>query len=198
MSTDGINWADIGAIPDLSGTFMIRAFVSSMRGEMALGGERNEDATLSHYNVYRGTSLDNIEIIAQPTAGYYFDEVEKGTYYYQVKAVYKEGDEICESEAAKSFYQPENDYIKVDVTAVEENATGDIKLYPNPTNGNLNVKVEGLQRITIINTVGQVVYDSNANSDNEILDMSRYDAGIYMVRIVTENGMTTERVSVVK
>ena len=198
MSTDGINWADIGAIPDLSGTFMIRAYVSSMRGEMALGGERNEDATLSHYNVYRGTSLDNVEIIAQPTAGYYFDEVEKGTYYYQVKAVYKEGDEICESEAAKSFYQPENDYIKVDVTAVEENATSDIKLYPNPTNGNLNVKVEGLQRITIINTIGQVVYDSNANSDNEILDMSRYDAGIYMVRIVTENGMTTERVSVVK
>ena len=198
MSTDGINWADIGAVPALSGTFMIRAYVSSMRGEMSLGGERNEDATFSHYNVYRGTSLDNVEIIAQPTAGYYFDEVELGTYYYQITATYTEGDVVCESEPAKSFYQPENNYIKVDVTAVEENVTGDIKLYPNPTNGNLNITAEGLKRITVINALGQVLYDNNANSDREIMDMSRFDAGIYMVRIITENGMTTQRVSVIR
>ena len=29
-------------------------------------------------------------------------------------------------------------------------------------------------------------------------NMSRYDAGIYMIRIMTENGITTQRVSVVK
>jgi hypothetical protein len=75
MSTDGVNWADIGTT-NMSGTFMVRAFVESMRGERALG-ERNEDATFSHYNVYRGTSLDDMEVIAKPTAGYYFDEVEK-------------------------------------------------------------------------------------------------------------------------
>ena len=198
MSTDGVNWADIGAVPDLSGTFMVRAFVTSTRGEMALGGNRNEDATFSHYNVYRGTSLDDMNVIAQPTAGYYFDEVEKGVYYYQVRAVYEEGDEVCISDAAKSFYQPENDYIMVDVNAIEENKVGDVKLYPNPTNGNLNISAEGLQHITIFSTIGQVIYDSNVNSDNEIVDMSRFDAGIYMVRIVTENGMTTQRVSVIK
>ena len=199
MSTDGVNWADVSATPDLSGTFMVRAYVTSdLRGEMSLGEERNDDAKFSHYNVYRGTSMNNLEIIAQPTAGYYFDEVEKGTYYYQVKAVYQEGNFECESEAAKSYFQPENDFIKVDVTAVEEKGTQDIKLYPNPTNGNLNITAEGLQRITVINAVGQVLYDQNVNSDNEIVDMSRFDAGIYMINIITENGMTVQRVSVIK
>ena len=199
MSTDGINWADVGAVPALAGTFMVRAYVTSdMRGEIALGGERSSEAKFSHYNVYRGTSLDNTELIAQPTIGYYFDEVDKGTYYYQVTATYLDGDTDCESEFANSYTEPENNYVKVEVTSVNENTLGDIKLYPNPTNGNLNVTAEGLQRITVISAIGQVVYDINANSDNEILDMSRFDAGIYMVRIVTENGMTTQRVSVIR
>jgi hypothetical protein len=196
MSTDGKNWADIGTT-DMSGTFMVRAFVTSMRGERALG-ERNEDATFSHYNVYRGTSLDDMEVIAQPTSGYYFDEVEKGSYYYQVTATYFEGDIECESDFTKSYFQPENKYILVDVDAIEENGVGEIKLYPNPTNGDLNISAEGMQRITVINTLGQVVYDQNANSDNEVVDMSRFDAGIYMVRIMTDNGMTTQRVSVIR
>ncbi len=199
MSTDGVNWGDIGATPGLEGTFMIRAFVTSnYRGEMALGNERNEDATFSHYNVYRGTSMDNLEIIAQPTVGYYFDEVEMGTYYYQITATYLDGETTCESDPAKSYYQPENDYIMVEVNAIEENGTGDIKLYPNPTNGNLNITAEGLQRITVINALGQIVYDQNVNSNKEIVNMSRFDAGIYMVRIMTENGISVKRVSVIR
>lgn len=199
MSTDGTNWADIAEVPDLSGTFMVRAFVTSeFRGEVALGKERNDDAVFSHYNVYRGTSMENLEVIATPTAGYYFDEVERGTYYYQVTAVYHEGDVECESDPAISYFEPENDYIIVEVTAIEENDINDVKVYPNPTNGNLNIAAEGLNRITVINTLGQVLFDKNANSDNEIVDMSRYDAGIYMIRITTETGITTQRVSVVK
>ncbi len=200
MSTDGENWADIGELPDVSGTFMVRAFVTStLRGEVALGKEeRNDDAELLYYNVYRGTSMENLEVIAQPTAGYYFDEVEKGTYYYQVTATYMEGDVECESDPAISYFQPENSFIKVEVTAVDENALNDAMVYPNPTNGNLNITAEGLKRITVINALGQVMYDINANSDKEIVNMSSFDAGIYMLRIATENGMTTQRVSVVR
>ena len=198
MSPDGENWADISTTPDLAGTFMIRAFVTSnLRNEpVALGQER--DVTFSHYNLYRGTSLENFELIAQPTVGNYFDEVKKGTYYYQVTATYFEDGVECESEPANAYLDPSNNYIVINVTSIEEDGVGIVMLYPNPTNSNLNVKAEGLKRITVINTLGQIVLDKNANSDNEILDMSRYDAGIYMVRIVTENGMTTQRVSVIK
>ena len=201
MSTDGVNWADIGAVPDLAGTFMVRAYVTSnMRGDISLGGERNDnrDSKFSHYNVYRGTSMNNLEVVAQPTVGYYFDEVSKGSYYYQVTATYVDGDVECESEPANSYLIPEDNYVKVEVTAVKENALDDVMVYPNPTNGNLNIAAEGLKRITLINALGQVMYDSNANSDKVTVNMSSFDAGIYMLRIATENGMTVQRVSVIK
>ena len=179
---------------------MIRAFVTSeYRGEtVALGQDRNEEASFSHYNVYRGTSMNNLKLIAQPTVGYYFDEIEKGTYYYQVTATYYEGDVVCESDYANSYLMPEDNYIMVEVTAIDEDGVSVVMIYPNPTNSNLNITAEGLKHIAVFNALGQVMYDNGTNSDNEIINMSRYDAGIYMVRIVTENGMLVRRVSVVK
>ena len=72
------------------------------------------------------------------------------------------------------------------------------KIYPNPTNNNLNISAEGLKHITVFNALGQIMYDNNSNSDNEVINMSGYDAGIYMIRVTTENGMTIRRVSVVR
>ena len=54
---------------------------------------------------------------------------------------------------------------------------------------------EGMKRITITNTLGQVVYDNEADTDNEVINMSQYDAGIYMVRITTESGSVVRKVS---
>ena len=71
-------------------------------------------------------------------------------------------------------------------------------VYPNPTKDNLNITAEGMTRITITNTVGQVMLDQEVVSDNEIINMAQYEAGVYMVRITTENGVAVERITVVK
>ena len=71
-------------------------------------------------------------------------------------------------------------------------------VYPNPTKDNLNIVAENMTRISIINALGQLVYDAAVDSDNEVVDMSQYESGMYMVRIMTENGMTVKRVTVVK
>lgn len=71
-------------------------------------------------------------------------------------------------------------------------------LYPNPTNGNVTVEAEGMLRLTVVNELGQVVYDAEANNDTETLDMSHFGAGVYMIRIYTENGMGIKRVSVIR
>ena len=86
----------------------------------------------------------------------------------------------------------------VEVTAIEENGVEGLMIYPNPTNGNLNINVEAMRHITITNTLGQVVYDQDVDSDNEVIDMAQYQTGIYMVRIVTDNGVAAKRISVVK
>ena len=71
-------------------------------------------------------------------------------------------------------------------------------LYPNPTNGNITIEAEGMQRLTVVNELGQVVYDAEVSNDTETLNMSQFGAGVYMIRIYTENGMGVKRVSVIR
>ena len=71
-------------------------------------------------------------------------------------------------------------------------------LYPNPTNGNVTIEAEGMQRLTVVNELGQVVYDAEVNNDTETLNMSQFGAGVFMIRIYTENGVGVKRVSVIR
>lgn len=191
-SFDGNTWNDLYAMnAELDFTWYLRAYVSNEPN-------RGDNSVLDHYNIYRSESNSNYELIATTKDQRYFDEIERGTYYYQVTSVYKRGDETCESEPAKSFNNPEEDYIVVEVTKIDENGVKGMMVYPNPAKDMLNITAENMRRITISNVLGQVVYDQNVNSDNEIINMSQYEAGIYMVRIATENGIAVKRISVTK
>ena len=71
-------------------------------------------------------------------------------------------------------------------------------IYPNPAKDNMIVKAEDMKRITIVNTMGQVVYDQEVMSDSKEINMSQFESGVYIIRITTGNGMATSRVTVVK
>ena len=71
-------------------------------------------------------------------------------------------------------------------------------IFPNPTNGNVTVQAEGMQRLMVINELGQVVYNAEMSSDSETLNMSQFGVGMFMIRIYTENGISTKRVTVVR
>ena len=68
-------------------------------------------------------------------------------------------------------------------------------IYPNPTNGDLNIKATAMTRISIVNAMGQMVYDKAVSGDETVVDMSQMEAGVYMVNIVTENGSSVQRVT---
>ena len=192
-SFDGNTWNDLYAASnyELDFSWYLRAYVSNEPN-------RGDNGVLDHYNIYRSESNSNYELIATTKDQRYFDETERGTYYYQVTSVYKRGEETCESEPAKSFSNPEEDYVVIEVTKIDENGVKGMMVYPNPAKDMLNITAENMRRITISNVLGQVVYDQNVNSDNEIINMSQYEAGIYMVRIATENGVAVKRISVTK
>ena len=71
-------------------------------------------------------------------------------------------------------------------------------LYPNPTNGNVTIEAEGMQRLSVVNELGQVVYDSEVNDNTTILNLGQFGVGVYMIRIYTESGMSVKRVSVIR
>ena len=215
ITLDGTTWEDVTAY-GLYDTWMIRAYVTNeAKGEISslapitdyeytVGtGEFKANGaakgrSLDHYNIYRGTSANNFELIGESNEGKYFDAVSTGTYYYQVTAVYKANGEECESEPASAYDNPNNNYVVVDVVSIDENGVNGMMIYPNPTNGKLNITAEYMTRINITNALGQTIYDQEVDSDNQIIDMTQYEAGVYMVRITTENGVAVERVTVVK
>ena len=72
------------------------------------------------------------------------------------------------------------------------------KLYPNPTDGVVTVEAQSLQRLTVINALGQTVYDLETEGDSAQIEMARFGTGTFLIRIQTENGVAMRRVNVVK
>ena len=82
-------------------------------------------------------------------------------------------------------------------TDVNEYAT-DAKVYPNPTNGMVNIETEGMQRLTVTNTFGQTLYDHEVETDNTQINMNQFGVGTYLIRIYTENGTIVKRINVIR
>lgn len=70
-----------------------------------------------------------------------------------------------------------------------------ISIYPNPTTDNVNILAPGINHVTVMNAIGQVIYESNAEGNMATLDMSQYQTGVYMVRVTTENGQIVKLVT---
>jgi hypothetical protein len=94
-----------------------------------------------------------------------------------------------------------NDYVCFLVTDVSDpNAEGVFSMYPNPANDRVNItSSQAMQDITVFNYVGQVVFRADLSKANSLtLNTGGYDAGVYVVRINTENGVITRRVTITR
>ena len=80
----------------------------------------------------------------------------------------------------------------------KETDPAEFKLYPNPTNNNITLEAEGMNRIVVLNGFGQEVFDTKVYENTTILNTSQFSVGIYMICIYTESGMGIKRVSVIR
>ena len=145
-----------------------------------------------NFKIYRSSDNVTYEEVgeADKTQHEYFDEVEAGTYYYKVTAYRNH----CESTPA---WAPDgNDYILVEVTSVCEE-DNELKLYPNPVNGLLNVEVAGMEEIVVCNVLGQIVATIRCDADQIQLNAAAFEAGIYTVKVKSANGTFSKRITVV-
>jgi hypothetical protein len=80
----------------------------------------------------------------------------------------------------------------------EETATSsqNLYIYPNPTNGIVYIKAseETINSITVSNMTGKVLVEKTVNADQAEIDLSSYNKGIYLVKVVTENDSYIEKV----
>ena len=81
------------------------------------------------------------------------------------------------------------DYISVS-TSIFNNASFSkiCTIYPNPSTGIVNIEAVGLNSIEVYNSIGQVVYSLQPESDKLTIDLSHLGTGAYMINVVTEKG----------
>lgn len=74
---------------------------------------------------------------------------------------------------------------------IEDVDNVNVSVYPNPANDVLNIEGEGIQQIELMDLSGRtVLHTFNTGS----LNISNLANGVYMVRVITNNGISTQKI----
>lgn len=107
---------------------------------------------------------------------------------YMLYAVYPE----CQSELALTA-DGENS-IHLTNLSVNEQSLLNVKLYPNPTSGQLSIEAEGMTSVSVYNLMGQCIMQMAVESDSFALDINPLQNGVYMIKVETREGTAMQRV----
>ena len=102
----------------------------------------------------------------------------------------------CISVYENSDWHEQFTNIVEDCTAVAENADNSISVYPNPTHGMVRIEAEGVTNLCIFNLLGEKVFEGVVSGDVYEFDFGGLERGLYVIRIETAEGFSTEIVSV--
>ena len=164
--------------------------------------EAPETEGLGGYYVYRKMhdgEYARIKIVGPNKTEYKETQnLQDGNWYsYRVVAVY---DGIgCESAPFKAKFGNEY-FVKIyfSTTGVNDDAAQQVSLFPNPTKGSFTVNAENLQQVLVYNTVGQLVLNQICEGNSTVLDLGNAESGIYMVKVISANGESVQKISVIR
>ena len=140
------------------------------------------------FNIYRNEiALDQV-----PGESLSFTDlnVPEGLHKYWVTAIY--GEPVPgESEPAEVFV----DYILNSPDYSLQKA----KVYPNPASGSFLVESSQMNRITVVNMLGKVIFDKKLPVVNHFqVNTHTWDAGIYTLVISGASGTVNKRISIIR
>ena len=141
----------------------------------------NEDANFGQWTINNGTSpadsvlVDDDMYSFAPTQGVIYNVTGIGHFSYS---------------ASKLLPRDIAD-ITTGPSAIAEN-TVKFSMYPNPASN--HVLISGLSdaKVTIYNISGSIIYSANVNGIENI-DVSNYSAGIYMVKVIENKKVSTQK-----
>jgi len=153
------------------------------------------EVTLDRFEIFRSTDAVDYQMVKRivntPSITHYecIDLVEtENLYYYRIIAFYQNE---CESEAVEIT-------VDVDMTLAGENLAKNVALYPNPTSGKINIFAEAMQKITVVNAMGQVLMIQDVDNDDVTIDLSAFGNGMYLINIFMEKGSVVKTVNVLR
>lgn len=79
------------------------------------------------------------------------------------------------------------------VSEVDENS---VLVYPNPTVGKVKIEADNIKNISIYSATGQLIYETPVSGNAFEYDFGNHEVGAYLVKIETEKGVVTRKVTV--
>ena len=162
----------------------------------------NPSEGLSGYYVYRKYGEDGeyerVKLLGQGATSYTDNTTaEEGHYYYKLYAVYNDLD--CISAPAYWINDHNQFYLHAyySTDGVNELQNNEVAVFPNPTTSRFTIEAQGLNHVTVFNTMGQKVYEMSCQAESVDIDLN-VETGIYMVRVATANGEVTKRITVIR
>jgi hypothetical protein len=77
-----------------------------------------------------------------------------------------------------------------DPVSIENASNIEMSIYPNPASDYVMVKAEGVREINVLDLNGRVLSTTTQSK----VDLSNLSAGVYFVRVITDNGTATEKI----
>ena len=80
--------------------------------------------------------------------------------------------------------------------AIEEHNGENIKVFPNPSNGNVHVSAESqlVLELQVFDVSGRLLFQIGVNEKDFFIDLSDYNTGVYILQLVTANGVETRKI----
>ena len=147
-----------------------------------------------NYNIYVGTSTGMTDVVtpmsdvsngyrkivtignAQYKKSFHLSNLADGIYYWSVQSI--------DNQYEGSGFAPEQSFTIVSIEEEEEeedNLSDEVIIYPNPTNGIVNIETEIQDyEIVIHNTLGQQVLSFEKTNDT-ILNLTKLESGLYFL-----------------
>lgn len=76
----------------------------------------------------------------------------------------------------------------------------ELSMYPNPTSGSFTVFTETTSNasLSVFNMIGEEVYGVPVSTVRQVIDLSSLNEGVYLVALTTQNGISVNRLQLVK
>ena len=84
--------------------------------------------------------------------------------------------------------------------SIEENKAANMNIHPNPTNGMLNIEIDGVRSeviVSVFNILGEKVLEHNFSAEeslNASIDLSNQTNGTYILQVRTNDNVWTMRI----
>jgi photosystem II stability/assembly factor-like uncharacterized protein len=164
--------------------------------------EPYEGFTVPTYNIYRGTDVNNLQLIdATSGTSTQFTNYNPppGDLFYQVEVV---NPSPCDaSNVAKALRSNVAASKYVGIFEQQKNSFV-FSVYPNPANNLLTVNLENVNNqnlsLTIYNAIGAVVKTMDIQQNQQQIDVSNLSNGLYMIELKSTNGYAVQKLAIDK